>query len=164
MFLSVDSAEFLVEFLYQELESDEMGPFKIIDPKEVDEAQTKVKSEEFQRGYEEGYSDGLSEVPTNIQPSEIPEDVEQLIGYEAVKQLFVDGKVLCHRCLEERIVSLHHLVPREHGGDDNIENLIPLCNECHDEVEMLTEELIDKKGLFDPSELRTFVESGFPGE
>jgi hypothetical protein len=31
-------------------------------------------------------------------------------------------------------VQLHHIVPKGNGGDDSIENAIPLCPNCHNEV------------------------------
>ena len=41
----------------------------------------------------------------------------------------------CQRCKSPRFVTVHHIVPRDQGGSDAIENLITLCRECHDEVE-----------------------------
>jgi hypothetical protein len=31
---------------------------------------------------------------------------------------------------------LHHVVPRDRGGPDVAENIVPLCRPCHDRVEM----------------------------
>lgn len=31
-------------------------------------------------------------------------------------------------------VQLHHIIPKEDGGTDEIDNAIPLCPNCHDEV------------------------------
>jgi hypothetical protein len=41
---------------------------------------------------------------------------------------------MCCICQARHGVSLHHIVPREKGGSDAIENAIPLCPTCHDEV------------------------------
>ena len=48
-------------------------------------------------------------------------------------------KYLCLRCdrkFDSANLSAHHMVPRAEGGGDNLENLVTLCNECHDYVEM----------------------------
>jgi len=49
---------------------------------------------------------------------------------------------LCHRrcCVCHRFcgikIEIHHIQPSEAGGDDSIENAIPLCFECHAEVQL----------------------------
>lgn len=47
---------------------------------------------------------------------------------------------ICYRCDKQFIfkkeLSVHHLVPRSEGGKDCYNNLITLCNPCHDYVEM----------------------------
>ena len=40
---------------------------------------------------------------------------------------------LCERCVGVKI-EVHHIVPKQKGGSDDIENLIPLCFDCHQEV------------------------------
>lgn len=40
----------------------------------------------------------------------------------------------CCICKRLHGVQLHHITPREEGGSDDIENAIPLCPNCHDEV------------------------------
>ena len=37
----------------------------------------------------------------------------------------------CRVCREKPGTSLHHIVPRDFGGDDVADNLAPLCFECH---------------------------------
>jgi hypothetical protein len=50
--------------------------------------------------------------------------------------------VSCHRrcCVCHRFcgikIELHHIQPTEKGGDDSINNAIPLCFECHAEVQL----------------------------
>jgi 5-methylcytosine-specific restriction endonuclease McrA len=34
----------------------------------------------------------------------------------------------------ETRIQLHHLVPRSRGGDDQAENIVPLCQRCHELV------------------------------
>ena len=64
---------------------------------------------------------------------------------------------LCPRCLERKAISYHHIIPRESGGEDNKENIICLCIRCHDEVEILTDNWIKKRGLVDPKILRSLI-------
>ena len=41
----------------------------------------------------------------------------------------------CRVCLlDTNAIQLHHLVPRDFGGDDVPENLVPLCPRCHSDV------------------------------
>lgn len=41
---------------------------------------------------------------------------------------------LCCICKRLHRVQLHHIIPKEAGGSDDIDNAIPLCPNCHDEV------------------------------
>jgi CheY-like chemotaxis protein len=40
----------------------------------------------------------------------------------------------CCICKTLHNVQIHHIVPLENGGDDEIDNAIPLCPSCHDRV------------------------------
>ena len=40
----------------------------------------------------------------------------------------------CCICRKLHRVQIHHIKPKEEGGTDEIENGIPLCPNCHDEV------------------------------
>lgn len=42
----------------------------------------------------------------------------------------------CDKKFSARWLSVHHLIPRSEGGEDNLENLVTLCNKCHDIVEI----------------------------
>lgn len=44
-------------------------------------------------------------------------------------------KVPCFHCLVRPAVALHELTPRSAGGKLEPDNQIPLCNQCHDEVQ-----------------------------
>lgn len=48
-----------------------------------------------------------------------------------------DGNKCCRcGCVgSRRYLSAHHIIPREEGGGDHLENLITLCDPCHDIVE-----------------------------
>lgn len=67
--------------------------------------------------------------------------------------------VLCHRrcCVCHRYcgikIELHHIQPTEDGGDDSIENAIPLCFECHAEVQLYND-AHPRGRKFRPDELR----------
>ena len=41
--------------------------------------------------------------------------------------------ISCENC-GRRAVDIHHLVFRSHGGGNDIENLMALCRDCHDEA------------------------------
>jgi HNH endonuclease len=59
----------------------------------------------------------------------------------AKRDAVVEGK-LCQRCGTPDGLEVHHVIPRRVGGEDNPENLIPLCKGCHKRIELLTCELI----------------------
>jgi hypothetical protein len=53
---------------------------------------------------------------------------------------------MCKKWLEDLEFTLHHIVPRAKGGKDELDNLIGLCNKCHDiaeEKELNREEIIN---------------------
>ncbi|QQS61302.1 MAG: HNH endonuclease [Candidatus Moraniibacteriota bacterium] len=35
---------------------------------------------------------------------------------------------------QNAILEIHHIIPREHGGDESVENGISFCRNCHGEV------------------------------
>lgn len=43
---------------------------------------------------------------------------------------------MCKKELSTKEFSLHHIIPREKGGQNNIDNLIGLCGQCHDIAEL----------------------------
>lgn len=51
-----------------------------------------------------------------------------------VDRLLVDCGRLCCICHQRHKVQVHHIKPTEDGGTDEIDNAIPLCPNCHDEV------------------------------
>ena len=50
------------------------------------------------------------------------------------EQLLAQTGRRCCICKRLHGVQLHHIIPREDGGSDDIDNAIPLCPNCHDEV------------------------------
>ena len=59
---------------------------------------------------------------------------------------------VCNRYCGVRI-ECHHIVPESQGGDDSFENCIPLCFDCHAEVEHYNPQH-PKGNKFSPVELR----------
>ena len=54
--------------------------------------------------------------------------------------VFVRDKQVCLRCdkrfRNKQDINAHHITPRANGGSDDFSNLVTLCNECHDFVEI----------------------------
>ena len=44
------------------------------------------------------------------------------------------------------LLDVHHLIPREHGGTDDPENLITACHAHHPVVEALRREVLRRRG------------------
>lgn len=66
---------------------------------------------EAQRGVlNHGYKDGI---PTN--------------AYRA----YIRDKKQCKICKYDRIINIHHIIERKHGGTNELNNLITLCPNCH---------------------------------
>ena len=58
--------------------------------------------------------------------------------YEALKR---DG-FKCRHCPSRKDLQVHHIVPLEKGGTDDLSNLLTLCDECHktlNQIEQLYE-------------------------
>lgn len=53
------------------------------------------------------------------------------IRYLALKR---DG-FRCRHCSTRENLTVHHIVPKRHGGPTTVENLLTLCRSCHDIVE-----------------------------
>lgn len=41
----------------------------------------------------------------------------------------------CVVCAEDYRLTAHHIIPREQGGPDSLENLVTLCGRCHSKLE-----------------------------
>lgn len=101
------------------------------------------------------------------------EDDYHFISFHGLcKITFKRDNYLCQACFTGKIklrriglhLTAHHILPREYGGQDNQENLITLCNKCHDEIESLKlksrEEIYgyftkDKRGYIQRDEIGT---------
>jgi HNH endonuclease len=51
-----------------------------------------------------------------------------------VEELLTQTGRRCCLCGKLHLIQVHHIVPQEEGGTDDITNAIPLCPNCHDEV------------------------------
>lgn len=57
----------------------------------------------------------------------------------------IEQKTKCHEC-ENYATELHHIIAVEDGGTDDIENLMPLCEECHKEY--TSEQTIERNKMW----------------
>lgn len=53
---------------------------------------------------------------------------------DEVEKLLADTGRRCCLCGTLHKVQVHHITPLNEGGTDDIDNAIPLCPNCHDEV------------------------------
>jgi len=53
---------------------------------------------------------------------------------EEAEQLLADCGRCCCICGRLHRVQVHHIIPKDQGGTDQISNAIPLCPNCHDEI------------------------------
>lgn len=53
--------------------------------------------------------------------------------WQAIQAAKIAACRICHVGSRESFLplELHHLVPRDFGGDDLADNVVPLCHECH---------------------------------
>jgi hypothetical protein len=69
----------------------------------------------------------------------LPEEVINSSWWREIRTaIFMRDHYRCYRCETKRRrgLSVHHIMSRADGGEDNPENLITLCLECHDIVEL----------------------------
>ena len=50
--------------------------------------------------------------------------------FKKARRDMMERKTKCNEC-ENYATELHHIIAVEDGGTDDIENLMPLCKECH---------------------------------
>jgi len=76
----------------------------------------------------------------------------QILRLQKIKVIGV-----CPRCLRHEAKSCHHIIPRERGGIDNQENLIWLCEDCHNKVELNQDDWFKEHGLRDSKIIRNLI-------
>jgi hypothetical protein len=57
----------------------------------------------------------------------------------------MEKRTKCHEC-NDYATGLHHIIAVEDGGTDDIENLMPFCNECHKQY--TSEQTIEKNKMW----------------
>lgn len=58
-----------------------------------------------------------------------------------------EGK--CKECgRQDKTLHLHHIIPRNEGGLNSINNLIPLCPRCHKRTDLGPQRLRENKAAF----------------
>lgn len=80
-----------------------------------------------------------SDTEFGMEPKAIYEKKFRIMRFEALRR---DG----YRCVEcgapahDKILDVHHVIPRSEGGSNEMDNLRTLCNECHRKAHMAKEE------------------------
>jgi len=97
---------------------------------------------------------------TDEQRTEIEQSIEKN-RLEAFQEGFNSSRY-CPRC-SMPATSVHHIIPRAKGGHGDVANIIFLCRQCHDRVELMTDELLK---TIEPhvDALRRMIILGFPRE
>ncbi len=84
---------------------------------------------------EKGFQDFVEEV--------LCEDKEHNISFKSLQYAYphIDKKNICFACGVDFITERCHILPINHGGTNDVENLHLLCKSCHQESEDLSGEL-----------------------
>lgn len=73
------------------------------------------------------------------------------------------GINMCYKCGDITANGCdHHIIPRSFGGSSLKDNLVYLCNRCHDYVEIKTYELLNKHMIYDSRILKLYIKGEFP--
>jgi 5-methylcytosine-specific restriction endonuclease McrA len=65
--------------------------------------------------------------------------------FKKARREIIERRTKCHEC-ENYATELHHIIAVEDGGTDDIENLMPLCDECHKEY--TSEQIIERNKMW----------------
>jgi len=98
---------------------------------------------------------------------DIDQEKEEIEEATTPLPISIEGlPIICPHCKKNIVESVHHIVPRKYGGITTEDNIITLCNRCHDLVEICTDELFKKRKRHRPtlSELKFYIQYGFPNE
>ena len=56
-------------------------------------------------------------------------------AWRIIRNRYAMAHPMCEKCLEagryRKMDVVHHILPLEHGGTNDVSNLISLCNRCH---------------------------------
>ena len=66
---------------------------------------------------------------------------EQQKEWRKIRAAVLDRDMfMCQRCEKKsgngKLLTVHHVIPRDEGGSMDLSNLITLCEKCHDAVEI----------------------------
>lgn len=114
----------------------------------------------------------IDEIEHNIEleiHTKIRTELEKEYEDEFIKgvQKGIEFSKICPYCHTKIIESVHHILPRANGGESISENIIALCNKCHDEIEILTDDLLKNRRQYHYSinDLKEFIfNKSFPNE
>ncbi len=129
--------------------------------------------------FDASYQDNIDKISTLLIDT-IEETVKKQrddwynVGFNDAKKNsddFYDGVIFgikqskyCLHCKKNIVESIHHIIPRKYGGFSGEENIIALCNKCHDRIEILTEDLYVNNRHPTIDCLKVYIENGFPNE
>jgi hypothetical protein len=66
------------------------------------------------------------------------EDFRKPINATLRQQVYARDQHCCQKCYKTKKLEIHHIIPLSSGEQiDTLENLITLCNRCHDEWDMI---------------------------
>ena len=66
--------------------------------------------------------------------SNFPVDEDKKGWFKTREKVFEKYGRCCSMCGSEQNVEVHHIIPIREGGTNELENLIPLCRDCHQEI------------------------------
>lgn len=66
-------------------------------------------------------------------------------SFKKARREMTERRAKCHEC-DNYATELHHILAIEDGGTDDIENLMPLCKECHNEY--TSEQTIERNKIW----------------
>lgn len=100
------------------------------------------------RALAKSFKDGLEKSPSwhkTVYKSKRRESGDLVEFHTVAKEVFKRDGQKCMACWisrakllrMERFLTAHHLIARSDGGENNHENLLTLCNVCHDQIEEL---------------------------
>lgn len=60
------------------------------------------------------------------------------VAWKEIRRWIIKRDRRCYRCetRQQRNLTVHHIIPRSEGGEENAENLVTLCIDCHNIVEI----------------------------
>jgi hypothetical protein len=65
---------------------------------------------------------------SNCQPTT---DDRSLAEYKRARAIVLRNSPMCYWCLTNKATTADHLVPKAHGGTDDVSNLVPACGPCN---------------------------------